>query len=532
MRLLNDDAMVLIPNVAIFFEAIDTYTAENGTYVAVAGGLSNFSDKRQCARMNDVYLEIDGIRYSPVQTVMAALYEQMETPVDYIGSGGHCIGSYEDSGTFVIFDVPTDVNEVLMSFGNARKQLIVDWMASDTEQIQPYEGIEHGLNAEYFTTKSLVSNSYERVDLNINFDWGFGAPHRQLDSDNFSVRWTGWIQPQYSEPYTFVLTSDDGVQLWINDERIIADWQAHETETNQQTVQLEANRLYEIRLEYFEGTGNAEIQLMWLSPSQPLEVIPSLYLYPNIDELDVAVAAELEIVSPTTVPTAMASRSEQESVEVLWSGRIQSDQNVNVRANSSTSASVVTVVSPGEVVTILGENATSDWFNIRTKKNHEGWIASFLIQVDETSIVQAQPSSGASWVECTPNMRSLGGGFLLINSYEDEDYAGYSYRVTTRTTFEDYQTFVSMSEEWEGVVFPITATLVEDFQGVETIHGIPVTYGYDGTVGSDEGVFFSFEYGGLKYNGDVSIFGFEASPSVRDLLYSDMQLFIARIKQC
>jgi uncharacterized protein (DUF1800 family) len=47
--------------------------------------------------------------------------------------------------------------------------------------------------------------------------WGAGTPDGSLiGPDTFSVRWTGQVQPQFSEEYTFVVQADDGCTLWLN----------------------------------------------------------------------------------------------------------------------------------------------------------------------------------------------------------------------------------------------------------------------------------------------------------------------------
>lgn len=47
--------------------------------------------------------------------------------------------------------------------------------------------------------------------------WNSGTPDATLiQPDTFSARWTGQVQPQYSETYTFVVQADDGCALSIN----------------------------------------------------------------------------------------------------------------------------------------------------------------------------------------------------------------------------------------------------------------------------------------------------------------------------
>ncbi len=47
--------------------------------------------------------------------------------------------------------------------------------------------------------------------------WGAGTPDATLiNPDTFSVRWTGQIQPQFTEEYAISVHADDGCNLWIN----------------------------------------------------------------------------------------------------------------------------------------------------------------------------------------------------------------------------------------------------------------------------------------------------------------------------
>jgi uncharacterized protein (DUF1800 family) len=46
--------------------------------------------------------------------------------------------------------------------------------------------------------------------------WNSGTPDPSIQPDSFSARWTGQVQPEFSEDYTFTVTADDAVSLWIN----------------------------------------------------------------------------------------------------------------------------------------------------------------------------------------------------------------------------------------------------------------------------------------------------------------------------
>jgi hypothetical protein len=113
----------------------------------------------------------------------------------------------------------------------------------------------------------------------VNFDWGNGSPDASIEADTFSVRWAAQVQPRYSETYTFYTTSDDGVRLWVNDQRLIDNWTGHSPTENSGTITLTAGQKYDIKMEYYEGGVTAVAKLLWSSPSQAKEVIPQSRLY-------------------------------------------------------------------------------------------------------------------------------------------------------------------------------------------------------------------------------------------------------------
>ncbi|UQZ87531.1 PA14 domain protein [Paenibacillus konkukensis] len=85
----------------------------------------------------------------------------------------------------------------------------------------------NGLKGEYYDNMDLTNLKVTRIDPEINFSWGEGAPAPSIGADTFSVRWTGKIVPRYSESYTFYMKSDDGVRVWINGQKVIDAWNDH-----------------------------------------------------------------------------------------------------------------------------------------------------------------------------------------------------------------------------------------------------------------------------------------------------------------
>jgi len=143
-------------------------------------------------------------------------------------------------------------------------------------------GAGTGLKGDYFDNADLTNLKLTRTDAAINFDWGNGSPDPSIGSDTFSVRWTGFVQPLFTETCTFTTLSDDGDRLWVNGVQLTNDWKTqHGSGTNSGTIALTAGVKYAITLEYYENSGGAKASLSWSSPSQALQIIPQTQLYPQ-----------------------------------------------------------------------------------------------------------------------------------------------------------------------------------------------------------------------------------------------------------
>ncbi|WP_084542286.1 PA14 domain-containing protein [Calidithermus chliarophilus] len=139
----------------------------------------------------------------------------------------------------------------------------------------------NGLVGEYFDNKDFTGPVVRRVDPEINFTWNSLAPLPSMGADTFSVRWTGEVEPRYSEQYTFYTVSDDGVRLWVNGQLLINNWANHGAKEDAGTITLQAGKRYTIKMEFYDNTGKAVVKLRWSSARQAKEVIPSSQLFPT-----------------------------------------------------------------------------------------------------------------------------------------------------------------------------------------------------------------------------------------------------------
>jgi hypothetical protein len=206
---------------------------------------------------------------------------------------------------------------------------------------------------------------------------------------------------------------------------------------------------------------------------------------------------------------------------------------VNVRAEDGTTANIVEILEPGTLVNILGQNEVGDWLNIELENGEIGWISASLIQVIQPrAVAQSTPTvkSTTLTVACDVDYENLGGAFRLQNSYVDTDYSTYSYNVWNRTQYRDYSASISVADEWQGLVTQMH--IRPGYVGKMTIDSVEVEYLYEGDLGVDETLFFSFEFAEKKYSGSVTVFGHQASPELRDLLQEDLTMLIMLITQC
>jgi hypothetical protein len=149
-----------------------------------------------------------------------------------------------------------------------------------------------GLTASYYSNINLAGVPVINppgVDPAVDFDWGFGLPPN-VPNRPFSVKWTGWVMPQYSESYTFYVNVGDGVHLVLTNSNnnntllsIGGPWagvdQPPAEASGSTPMPLTAGQLYPIELDWYDDTAPAQIQLSWSSASTPKVAIPQSQLF-------------------------------------------------------------------------------------------------------------------------------------------------------------------------------------------------------------------------------------------------------------
>ena len=151
---------------------------------------------------------------------------------------------------------------------------------------------ERGLRAEYFKTRRQrkEDRAFERTDPVVSFDFGEASPDsQQIKPEEFAIKWEGSVFVPDSGEYEFILRTENGARLWVNDNRrplIDAAVKSGKAVTERrESIQLLGGRAYPLRLEVFKSKEakekRASIVLKWKQPHRTDETIPQRCLLPQ-----------------------------------------------------------------------------------------------------------------------------------------------------------------------------------------------------------------------------------------------------------
>ena len=209
-----------------------------------------------------------------------------------------------------------------------------------------------GLAATYYDNIDFTGGTVNRIDPTVNFNWGGGSPDPAIGPDSFSAKWTGKVQAQFSETYTFYTNSDDGIRVSVNGQQIINNWTDHPPTENSGSITLAAGQKYDILIEYYENGGGAVSTLSWSSASTSKQIVPQSQLYP-------AAQQALSDIHPTMVTypnpataqlniafTAITAQVARVQIHDLQS-KVGHDKSYNIESGENVLTIAINHLSPG-----------------------------------------------------------------------------------------------------------------------------------------------------------------------------------------
>jgi hypothetical protein len=134
---------------------------------------------------------------------------------------------------------------------------------------------------EYYANVDLRGTPVERIDDDLNFDWGDGAPLKGFPNDNFSAQWKTCLKLETPQKVRFLLGSDDGSRLFVDGKLLIDNWGPHDFRPIEGKTELQAG-LHGLRVTYFDKGGGARVAL-WLGVGDelPRPIGPELLMLPG-----------------------------------------------------------------------------------------------------------------------------------------------------------------------------------------------------------------------------------------------------------
>ncbi len=143
---------------------------------------------------------------------------------------------------------------------------------------RPPSGEGRGVRAEYFDNPDLQGQpKVDRIEGRPYLDGGGADP--AIPKRNYSVRWTGFLNPRLSGDYIIGARGAMGVgpnarllmHVFLDEREVLGDNSTTGlSRVREARVTLEANKLYKLRVEYKQpGVGGAP-QLVWIPPADAL----------------------------------------------------------------------------------------------------------------------------------------------------------------------------------------------------------------------------------------------------------------------
>jgi beta-glucosidase len=131
-------------------------------------------------------------------------------------------------------------------------------------------GAEKGLQADYYNNREFSGAIlFSAVEAQLDDNWNEDAPRKDMNDDDFGVKYNGDITPDQTGLYQLGIITTCKVKLYLDDSLVAFTSYHFRDEYNDprlrksNSIRLEAGKKYKLRVEAGESYGDARVQLVW-----------------------------------------------------------------------------------------------------------------------------------------------------------------------------------------------------------------------------------------------------------------------------
>ena len=125
------------------------------------------------------------------------------------------------------------------------------------------------------------------LSIDPKMDFSPVTPPEEFPDKNYSVRWTGQLEAPYTEEYSFKISTDEGVRLWVNQLLVINELSNRAPRVFTGKVPLHRGERIGIRLESVHRAGQGNLKVVWSSKSKPESILGGEGVYPSYEPAEV-----------------------------------------------------------------------------------------------------------------------------------------------------------------------------------------------------------------------------------------------------
>lgn len=126
---------------------------------------------------------------------------------------------------------------------------------------------EQGIQGQYFDNNKLEGEPlFTQTDDNIDFVWDIDTPDPRLKTDDYSIRWTGYLIAPKTGTYQISSWGKPFIKITYEGKNVAGGNHEHHASLEPIKANLEAGKHYKIEAEYRNYYGDATARLLWAVP--------------------------------------------------------------------------------------------------------------------------------------------------------------------------------------------------------------------------------------------------------------------------